>query len=433
MGEKLGEVGARADLRDLRASCVRFGRLLRHHGLPVGPERVMRWLRALDLTGCDHPADLFWSGRVTLVSAYAHLPVFDDLFRQFWLTLDQAALDPLAGSDATVSTRATPRRLGAEADAHPDREPGQRAGGRTGAGPGLGPGESGPDRRWQIGQAYLPPGQAPERSESAAEEQESEPTPGWYSEIELLREKDFSAYEGEDQARLQELLRRHPCWVLPLRRSRRLRPTAAGGRIDLRRTVGEAIRRGGDPVRLARRARATRWRKWVFLCDISASMAPYSRGWLMFLQALTARRGATEVFLFGTRLTRVTPQLRRRHAGALTGLSQVRDWHGGTRLGEALDRFHRQYGRRGMTHGAVLFILSDGLDLGRPGLTAEAMSRLQRAAHRIVWANPLKRTRDYEPSARAMSEAMPYLDDFVSGHNLQTLADLVDRQVSAER
>lgn len=394
----------------------------------------MRWLRALELMGCDHPADLFWSGRVTLVSAYAHLPVYDDLFRRFWLTLEQGALDPLAGTEGRVSSRRAPRRLGLEREAPPGEEPGERRRDGAGADRGAPQAASGSDRRWQVGQAYLPPGRAVERKEAQdPDDPGGVPAPGFYSDIELLREKDFAAYEGEDQERLQELIRRHPSWVLPLRRSRRLKPAASGGRIDLRRTVSEAIRKGGDPVRLVRRSRAPRWRKWVFLCDISASMAPYSRGWLAFLQALTARRGATEVFLFGTRLTRVTPQLRRRHAGALTGLSQVKDWHGGTRLGSALDRFHRQYGRRGMAHGAVLFILSDGLDLGSSGLTGEAIGRLRRVAHRIVWANPLKQTRDFEPTARAMSEAMPYLDDFVSGHNLKTLADLLDRQISAER
>lgn len=429
----MGEAWVRADPRDPRASCVRFGRLLRQHGLPVGPERVMRWLRALDLTGCDHPADLFWTGRVTLVSSCAHLAVFDELFRQFWLTVDHAALDPLAGNDAPVTTRSRPRKLGLQqVDARPGEEPGQREGNRTGAGPGLGPSESAPDRRWQIGQAYLPPGAAPERSEPD-QEPAGEPSPGWYSDIELLREKDFGNYSDEDQERLTELILRYPGWLLPLRQSRRLRPVTSGGRIDLRRTVTEAIRQGGDAVRVLRKSRSARWRKWVFLCDISASMAPYSRGWLMFLQALTARRGATEVFLFGTRLTRVTPQLRRRHAESLTGLSQVKDWHGGTRLGEALDRFHRQYGRRGMAHGAVLFILSDGLDLGQPELTGAALNRLRRVANRIAWANPLKRAHDYEPTARAMRAAVPYLDDFVSGHNLQTLVDLVERQVRAER
>lgn len=412
------------NLRELRTECVRFGRLLRRQGLPVGPEQVRRWLRAMDLTGLAHPADLYWTGRISLVCQQAHLAVYDESFRQFWLQLDHVALEPAAGREAVPASRAqiNPRRtLLQEAADERERQPAGAEGSRSSLGSGS---------RWQVGAAYLPPGSMPERSD-AAPEVTAPPGTGWYSALELLRDKDFAAYSETDLSDLGRLLEEDRLWLSPLLRSRRSRPASSGDRLDLKRTVAAAMRTGGEPLLVKLRAPRRRWRKWLFLCDISASMAPYLSGLLCFLQAVTARRRATEVFLFGTRLTRVTPHLRRLRSGR--ELAPVRDWHGGTRLGESLEQFLRQYGRRGMAHGAVLFILSDGLDLGRPGLTGEAMQRLDRMAARIVWINPLKRAAEYSPTAQAMAEALPFIDDFTSGHSLRSLQGLIRRQAEADR
>jgi uncharacterized protein with von Willebrand factor type A (vWA) domain len=431
-------VGPRAAGPDLRANCVRFGRLLRANGLPVGQDRVLRWLRSLDLLRCEHPADLYWSGRVNLVASAAHLARYDQLFREFWLTLDHPALGaPKVAEESGRSGRELPRRSPLAPPAPEGDGEGRGGPGREHEGAG-----GGEDRRWQIGLPYRPP-----VSDASVGEPPPDPEPdaevgvGLYSSIEVLREKDFSHYQGEDEALLAQWLDRWPEWLQPLTASRRLRPAPRGALLDLRRSVAEAVRHGGDPVRLQYRRRRLRWRKWVFLLDISASMAPYTRALLLLLQAVASRRRATEVFLFGTRLTRVTPQLRRPMAaggvrgGGGTGgglFDSVRDWHGGTRLGEALEQFEREYGRRGMAHGAVLFILSDGLDLGAAGQVARAMGRLERLAERICWVNPLKRTEAYQPLARAMAEALPYLDAFVSGHNLESLAALLRSQALAD-
>jgi len=411
---------------ELRTSCIRFGRLLRANGLPVTPERVIRWLRALEILGCEHPADLYWSGRVTLVSGYPDLTRYDDLFRQYWLELDHPTLG--RNGDARVTGERNDRDHGSRF-ALPGSGHGERADGA-----GLRPAAEGreQDRRWRLGDPYVPPGTAA-RSEGD-DGPDPTPAPGLYSDMEILRKKDFAAYRKEDEERLRQALTDRPVWLLPDMRSRRTQPDSRGSRIDLRRTLAEAIRRAGEPVRLLRRSRAQRWRKWVFLCDISASMAPYTKGLFMLLQAVAARRRATEVFLFGTRLTRVTPQLRRlERSGVETMLHSVTDYHGGTRLGESLERFASQYGKRGMAHGAVLFILSDGLDQGEPGRVAAAMGRLGRMAHRIVWVNPLKRSHGYEPTAQGMSEAIPHLHEFVSGHNLADLLALLDRQARVDR
>lgn len=429
--EGTGNSSGRAIPRALHLRCIRFGRLLRESGLPVTPERVVRWLRALEILGCRHPADLYWSGRVSLVSSQAHLHRYDDLFRHFWLLREHPALEPEAGSAASGVNQA-PGRKGLD---HPFGLPGdgaEQGEEERAADAGSRPSTDGreQDRRWRLGDPYIPPGAAA----SSTAEEPSTPAPGLYSNIEILREKDFAAYRREDEEIIRRILADRPRWLLPDMRSRRSRPDTRGSRIDLRRTLADSIRRMGEPVRLLYRRPAQRWRKWLFLCDISASMAPYTRGLLMLLQAVAARRRATEVFLFGTRLTRVTPQLRRVNENGLDLMLQhVTDYHGGTRLGESLERFTDQYGRRGMAHGAVIFILSDGLDQGEPGRVAAAMQRLDRMACRIAWVNPLKRTRGYEPLAQGMSEALPHLDEFISGHNLADLLALLNRQARADR
>lgn len=374
------------------------------------------------MTELAHPADLYWTGRLTLLSHQSHLAVYDDLFYQFWLALDHAALDPLGGVEVAPTSRANPRRA-ALRPIDEERDPTGRQEGLAGTGPA----SSAVSGRWQIGAPYVPPGAAPERTDESPDP-DVPPGIGWYSDLELLRDKDFAAYTEVDRGILERIMAQSRVWLEPRLRSRRSRPASGGRRIDLRRTVSTAIRRAGEPLEIRWRERRRRWRKWVFLCDISASMAPYVGALLRFLQVVAARRQATEVFVFGTRLTRVTPQLRRNRP-----LRAVRDWQGGTRLGESLAQFYRLYGRRGMAHGAVLFILSDGLDLGRIGLTGQVMAQLDRTVNRIVWINPLAQSANYSPTAQAMAEALPFIDEFSSGHTLQSLIDLIKRQAEADR
>lgn len=392
--------------------------------MPVSPEQVARWLRALHLLRCEHPADLYWSGRVTLVTRREHLPLYDEWFRRFWLTLDHPALRPedapWAGPDpATAPDRSPERRR--------ERENG--AEGETAPLP-LPPGASTPEpdfradaaqwlRRWSSLRDARPDGPPPP--------EDMTPTPGQYSPVEILRREARGLGPPLDRAALQAILALCRRWE-PEVCSRRWGSARRGPRLDLRRTLALAARTGGDPVLLARRRRRRRWRRWVFLCDISGSMGPYLRDALLVLQAVARHRPGAEVFLFGTRLTRVTPLLRRSAPGRLDPLlPAVQDWEGGTRLGQALRTFHREYGRRGMAHGALLVILSDGLDQGEPGLVGEAMAALRRLAWRVVWVNPLKRSPDYRPLAQAMAEALPYVDELLGGHNLASLAEVLAR------
>jgi uncharacterized protein with von Willebrand factor type A (vWA) domain len=249
-----------------------------------------------------------------------------------------------------------------------------------------------------------------------------------WSPTEVLRHKDFAAYspaELDDSRKLMADLRLRGA----LRRSRRLRPTSSRrGRPDLRRTVRAALRTGGEPVHRKRVGPDSRPRRVVLLVDVSGSMEPYARALLRFVHAAVAGRTGVEAFALGTRLTRLTRELSTRDPDAALAAAgaSVEDWSGGTRLGEALRTFCDTWGVRGMARGAVVVVLSDGWDRGDPSVLAEAMARLQRVAHRVVWVNPLKSSPGYAPLARGMAAALPYIDSFVEGHSLAALESLAE-------
>jgi uncharacterized protein with von Willebrand factor type A (vWA) domain len=247
-----------------------------------------------------------------------------------------------------------------------------------------------------------------------------------WSNREVLRDKDFAACTVEelDEAhRLMADLR----LVGAARRSRRLR-TARRGRLDLDRTARRALRTGGEPLRTAHLAPASRPRRLVLLCDVSGSMEAYARALIRFAHAAVAARRRVEVFTLGTRLTRLTRELSSRDpdAALARAAAAVADWSGGTRLGEGLRAFNDSWGVRGTARGAVVVILSDGWDRGDPLQVSTEMARLRRVAHRVVWVNPLKATPGYEPLARGMAAALPHVDAFVEGHSLRSLESLAE-------
>jgi uncharacterized protein len=244
------------------------------------------------------------------------------------------------------------------------------------------------------------------------------------SEIEILRTKSFSKCSPEDLARLAELMARLRIAV-PTRRSRR-RQAARAGTPDFRRTLRRSFRTGGEPVDRLWRERRRRNRRLVLLLDTSGSMADYSRALVMFAHAALRADRRWEAFCFGTRLTRVTRQLATGDAddALRRAAAEVVDWEGGTRIGESLQHFLDDYGHGGLARGAVVVICSDGLEVGDPEHLREQMARLSRLAHRIVWLNPLQESPEYEPLARGMAAALPYVGVFASGHNLASLEEL---------
>lgn len=259
--------------------------------------------------------------------------------------------------------------------------------------------------------------------------------PSAWSDVELLRGKDFAAYTEAERAAARRLLRELAVRG-PRRRSRRTRPSRRrrGVRPDLRRTVRSSLRWFGEPLERHWRAPATRPRPLVLVCDVSGSMEPYARMLLQYLQACVAARAQVEAFVFGTRLTRVTRELRGRDPDrALARAARaVADWSGGTRIGSALAQLNREHGRQ-LGRGAVVVLLSDGWDRGDPDELAAEMARLRRSSHALIWLNPLKAAPGYEPLTRGMVAALPYVDHLLAGNSirsLQELADLLQSEVS---
>jgi uncharacterized protein with von Willebrand factor type A (vWA) domain len=241
----------------------------------------------------------------------------------------------------------------------------------------------------------------------------------------VLREKSFADLTHDEQDRVAALIRRLAVRV-PSERTRRMRPSPKGAVFDVRRTLRRSLRTQGEPFDRAWRARGTRRRPLVLLLDVSGSMAPYSRALMQFAFAAMAAGRRVEVFVFGTRLTRVTRTLRTRDPDrALREIGRlVQDWEGGTRIGESVKSLLDGWSQRAALRGAVVVLCSDGLERGDPELLRAQMARLRRLAHRLVWVNPLKGSPRYEPLARGMAAALPSVDVFLSGHNLERFEEL---------
>jgi hypothetical protein len=283
------------------------------------------------------------------------------------------------------------------------------------------------DELGAIERAALPragiPSSAPPAKQAA---HEPRAVPAAWSDVELLRQKDFAQYTEAEMALARELIvrlaRRGPSRI-----SRRTRPVRRrrGHTTDLRRVLRASLRTGGEPVERHWRAPSRRHRPVVLVCDVSGSMAPYARMLLQYLHASVAARRRVEAFAFGTRLTRITNELGGRdHDLALErAAAAVTDFSGGTRIGAALAELNRVHGRR-VGRGAVIVILSDGWDRGDADVLDTEMARLRRSAHRLVWLNPLAAHPDFEPLTRGMRAAVPHTDELLAGNSLDSLEQL---------
>jgi len=273
----------------------------------------------------------------------------------------------------------------------------------------------------------VPPGGPPRSHGSVVEE---DVVPAAWSDVELLQEKDFAEYTDAERVAARRLLVRLAAEG-PKRPSRRTRAARRhgtrpnGGRVDLQRTLRAALRYGGEPIERHWREPGERPRSLVLVCDVSGSMEPYARMLLAYMQACVAARRRVEAFAFGTRLTRITGELRGRDPGVALerAAGVVTDWSGGTRIGESLATLNREHGSR-VGRGAIVVILSDGWDRGDPEQLAQEMERLSRCAHRVVWLNPLKAAPGYEPLTRGMVTALPHVDEFLTGNSLASLEHL---------
>ena len=355
-------------------AAVTFGRVLRRMGLPAGPDRVVEFVRAVEELDVTRREDVYWAGKVTLCSRPEDLELYDRAFRLFW-----------DGEE--------PRRI-----VQPPKFRLSLSGAKDSA---------------------QPPKKTVEKSERGEEAVMLR-----YSPVNVLRKKDFADCTPEEFAELYRLMTDLNLSG-DLRKGRRLGP-APRGRRDARRTLRDALRTGGEPLRHRYRKARDQPRRVVLLCDVSGSMASYSRALLRFMHASVASGEPVEAFVLGTRLTRVTRELADRDPDrALGEASQaVQDWSGGTRLGDTIKEFVDLWGQRGMARGAAVVILSDGWDRGDVEVLAESMERLARLARRVIWVNPLKAKPGYRPLARGMAAALPHVDAFLSGHNFESLEEL---------
>lgn len=274
-----------------------------------------------------------------------------------------------------------------------------------------------------VATAMLPSLAVP--ADGIAPDDEMELRPGAWSDVELLRAKDFAQYTEAERALARAIMARIATRGAH-RRSRRARASRRRShRPDARATLRASLRHAGEPFERRWRAATERQRPLVLVCDISGSMEPYSRMLLQYAHACVVSRRRCEAFAFGTRLTRITVELRRRDPDLALrrAAAAVADWSGGTRIGDALSELNRAHGHR-LGRGAVVVVLSDGWDRGDPELLRHELGRLARCAHRLVWLNPLKANPDYEPLTRGMVAALPHVDDLLAGNTLASLEQL---------
>ncbi len=365
-----------------------FARVLRRAGVPVGPRQVLDAIEAVKTAGIKSESDLYWALHTTLIHTQEMRQIFDQAFHVFWR--DPRMLERMMALMLPELTM-------------PQEEP-----------------EGQTSRR--LAEALLnqetPPALDPETD---IEIDARETT----SSAEILRTKDFEQMTAAEVAEAHKALAR-----LHLRHdrvlTRRTRPSARGSLVDMRASLRASLR-GGDIIPLKRQERRHRPPPLVVLCDISGSMSVYARTFLHFLHALTNDRDRVHTFLFGTRLTHVSHQLRHKDIDeALAAVSDaVEDWDGGTRIGETLRRFNVDWARRVLGQGATVLLVTDGLDRdGAQGLELE-IARLHRSSRRLIWLNPLLRYNAFEPKALGIRTMLPHVDEFRAVHNMASLEDLV--------
>ena len=383
IGSSSGARAFRPQHRDLVRNTLQFGRLLRTHDLLVTPSEVFDSLRALETIDLNDRSEVHLALRTTLTSTLDDLPVFDQLFDVFWRNL--MAEQQAEGADDALAD----------------------------------PGEGGePDGQEKV-QVRL------EAREEGEEGEEGEEELALYSPVEVDSEKDFSAFQAEDMAEIARAIL-IIAKKLATRESRRTRAASKSHLIDPRRTMRQNLKYGDTIIELARRKKKIRKPRIVLICDVSRSMDSYSRFLLQFIYAFQNSLGKVESFVFSTSLTRVTDYFKHEDIGdALERIArEVHDWSGGTRIGQSLRAFNRDYGQKMVDHNTIVLILSDGLDTGDAEILGEAMEDLAQRACKVIWLNPLLGSQDYRPLARGMSTALPHVDVFAPAHNLASLQEL---------
>ncbi|MBK5925965.1 vWA domain-containing protein [Rhodobaculum claviforme] len=386
------------DNPQLVANITHFARALRRAGLPIGPGRVIDAIAAVAAAGFSEKRDFYWTLHACFVSRTEHRQVFAQVFRLYWR--DPRYLEHMMSLMLPALRGAQQERIAAPAE--------KRA--AEALLDGLGP-------------------RPPERTEDDDDTEVEIDASATASASERLRTLDFEQMSTSEIAAAQAAIARLALPVRPLP-ARRLHADAAGRRADGAATLRAAMRRGGEVARIARRSPRPRWPDLVALCDISGSMSVYSRVVLHFLHALSARPGRgwgqVQAFTFGTRLTPITRHLAARDVDAALAAAgaQAQDWQGGTRIGACLRAFNRDWSRRCLGPGAVVLLITDGLDRDDPALLGAEMERLHLSARRVVWVNPLLRWEGFAPRAAGIRAMLPHVDCLRAGHSIAALEDL---------
>jgi uncharacterized protein with von Willebrand factor type A (vWA) domain len=374
----------------LAENVMHFARLLRAAGLRIGPDRVVDCVKALDMAGASgfplRREDWYWTMSAVLLSRNEQRPIFDQAFRIFW-------------RDPKLAERMMQLML-------------PQAYGRA------------PKPEEQQSQRLTDALFSQRQQESKTEKVELEARLT-FSSREVLQRMDFDTMSAAELAEAKKLIAglRLP---LPVVRTRRFRPHRTGSRIDLRRSLRETMREGGDVIPLVRAAPRELHPPLVVLCDISGSMNPYSRMFLHFLHAITNDRDRVSVFVFGTRLTNITRQLRHRDVDvAMARVAEaIKDWSGGTRIGASLREFNWRWSRRVLGQNACVLLVSDGLDREAGEGLGDEMERLAKSCRYLVWLNPLLRYEKFEARPAGVRAMLPHVDLFLPVHNLDSLLDL---------
>ena len=383
----------------LAGNITHFARALRRAGLPIGPGRVIDAIRAVEAAGFTDKVDFYWTLHACFVNRPEHRTVFAQLFRLYWR--DPRYLEHMMAA-------MLPAIRGVQ-----EERPAQAA-----------------EKR--AAEALLDGAEDPNKD--SAEEKEPEETlievdaSLTMSAQERLRSLDFEQMSLAEMAQAKRMLAKLSLPVKPMPSRRGM--TASNGRIDVQKTMRAALRRGGEMDRLMLKKPRPRYPNLVVLCDISGSMSQYSRTVLHFLHAVSNAKGAgwakVHAFTFGTQLTNITRHLATRDVDAALKAAgaQAQDWEGGTRIGACIEAFNRDWSRRVMGQGAVVLLITDGLDRDNPDDLARHMQRLHLTARRLIWLNPLLRWDGFAPKAAGIRAMLPHVDSFRAGHSIASLEEL---------
>jgi uncharacterized protein with von Willebrand factor type A (vWA) domain len=385
-----------------------FSRLLWEAGLNIGPQKILDLAETLDAIDLTNKDDFYHTLKCCLLTRHEQEPIFNQLFQYYWFVRDNPNQNN-KNKQGTVKREERPLRL-------PPSE-------RKRLAEHLNTPEQRKDMRTEMRDT-----ERRTRNDAYDDEDDNDtgkPEGAAYSAIERLRKKDFENYSWEEVQEAKRLMAEMR-WNLGMRPTRRKTPARKGSYPDMRRLVRRNLKYGAEMIELTWRETKRKPRPLVIICDISGSMSLYSRLLIHFIHTISNGLMNVEAFVFGTRLTRITRQLKRRDVDdAVRDVSKtVQDWSGGTRIGDAIHFFNHKWARRVLGRGAVVLVISDGWDRGEAGMLQTEMDRLQHSCHRLIWLNPLLGSPDYRPLTIGMKTALPFIDNFLPAHNLDSLISL---------